>query len=211
MSSKRFFTLSLRALFFLILIMGLQFQEEKTHAQSLSGYPIHAKAKVVDEARVEAFANIRQRIDLSDVPKNDPQYLQNQAALRRKVDIVGDRMFTRFQNGGYSVSKLCNQYTYYYYPNGNLMLVEEESSPTYFNASCKEQFPKKSFKYSYPSGRLTGVSIDPSNFESFVFAPDETLAFHYVGERCYDHFGRPCGRRETFQIIPPRKTVRVGP
>lgn len=203
----------MKRLFWTILacsVLGCGLQQLESNAESNQGawYP---KAYSVDQARVEAFKDVHTVVDLSEVPKRDPEFLENHKALRRKVDIIGDRMYTRFQQGAYSVSKLCDTNTYYYYPDGRLVLVQQETSPTYYNPSCKESFPKKSYKYSYPSGRLTGVVVDPNNFESFVFAPDESLAFHWVGKQCYDNFSRRCGSRETFQTIPPRTTSRINP
>jgi hypothetical protein len=166
------------------------------------------KAWLIDEARVEAFTDIQRTLDLSEIPDLDPNMLENQESVRRKQDIVGERLYSRFRDGAYSVSKLCDPRTYYYYPNGKLIMVEEETAPPYYNNSCKKPFPKKSYKYLYPSGRLSGVSVDISNYESFVFAPDGTLNFHWVGSTCYDRYGNRCKGREAFQVIPPRRATR---
>lgn len=181
---------------------------QSIQAQSIKANVSKSKSWSIDTARAEAFLEAPKVLDLSEYTAIDPHLIENKEARINKQDIRSERIFTKFDNGDYSVTRLCSKRSFYYRPNGQLVLVEDESVPSYYDSTCRGEFPKKSFKYTYPTGRLVGVSIDVNSFESFVFAPDGSLAFHWLGNRCYDGNGARCGNRKSYRKLPPNKEIK---
>lgn len=140
----------------------------------------------VDSAREEAFRGASPRMDLSRFPATDPYLRQHHVARLIRREHVGDRLLTYFDNGSYGVSQAGSLQGVYYNASGRLFAVDFDLGKDY---------PIKSYKYSYPSGRLLSVSISVSAGEDFVFTPDGQLSAHWVGDQCFDATGAQLGNR----------------
>jgi len=141
----------------------------------------------VEKARQEALKYIPDPFDTRIVESADPHYAENQRAKQLHQQQVGNRTLTFFTTGGYGVSELGSTLAYYYDKDGHLQFLEVGHG--------ESKYPYKSYKFSYPSGKLLSVSLNITPLESYVFGPGGILAGHWVGPYCYDTHGNPQGLR----------------
>jgi hypothetical protein len=145
----------------------------------------------VDMARDEAFKDAKPVVDLTGYPSSDPHYKQHLVARLLKKEKVGNRIITFFDMGFYSVSEMGSDRGFYYTPKGDLYAVDFDTS---------EDFPIKSYKHQYPSGRLMNISITVGPGEDFVFKPNGDLVAHWIGDNCYDAQGRVTMSRTASEV-----------
>ncbi|MBY0404141.1 MAG: hypothetical protein K2X66_09600, partial [Cyanobacteria bacterium] len=124
--------------------LSLSGYSQGQNVPGIQGAVTNSKSMSVDAAKAEAFLEARPVIDMSEFPKVDPHYFENREAIKSRRDRVGNHIYTKFESGLYSVSTVCENRVFYYRQNGELQMVEEETSPSYYNSSCKTTFPKKS-------------------------------------------------------------------
>ena len=137
-----------------------------------------------ERAKEEAFRNVRTKIDVSTYPAKDPDFEENQQALKENKNRVSDRFVTAEPPIGYVVSKLNKEghakITFFYKQDGQLIALRLFSTA---------DFPHSAYIYcaaneciegdlKYQTGELMSVSFHPSDIEVFYFRPDGHLNAH---------------------------------
>jgi hypothetical protein len=134
----------------------------------------------VDFARKQAFDNVQYSIDTSNYPPDDPHYSLNQKAGKEGKMMVKDWLITFYSDGSYGVKPFQDKKALFFSPSGKLESISIDDQLNY---------PKKTYKYSYPEGKLIYSVISPSEGNNFLFLPDGKLDAHWIGDTCYDENG----------------------
>jgi len=93
-----------------------------------------------------------------------------------------------FNNNSYYSIRYSNEDQGYYYDySGKLQGVDFDVGDSY---------PVKTYKHSYPSGKILSLSVYVSENECYVFSPDGALLSHWIGMNCYDIKGNIISTRE---------------
>lgn len=146
----------------------------------------YASAWTPEEAREKAFSSIQSRVDISGYPSKDPNFEENQQALKDNKEMVGDRFITANDDPliAYVVSKLDKQgrplVTMFYGKDGHLNGVRLFSNIDYPKSAyiyCMQD-ECNTGKNKYGVGDLMSVSFHPSEREVFYFSPDRQLDAH---------------------------------
>jgi len=135
-----------------------------------------------EPARQEAFRDIEYKIDVSQYPTIDPDFAENQEAIKKGQEFIKDRYITvNTEPPMYVVSKLDNkkdpQITMFYGMDGHLLVVRLFSSPDY---------PRASYMYcigdtengKYQPGELRSVEFHVSLADTYFFGPDGSFRGH---------------------------------
>lgn len=134
----------------------------------------------------EAFRDVQYNIDVSQYPASDPDFKENQQALKAGQEEVGNRFVTANAEPpiAYVVSGLDQKgrqlSTMFYGSDGRLLAVRIFSQVDY---------PKTAFIYcvdncdegegkTHKSGELMSVSFHPSEAEVFYFLPNGQCTGH---------------------------------
>lgn len=142
------------------------------------------KQWTVETARREAFKNVQYKIDPSKYASQDPDFLENQEAIKRGQERVEDRYVTQNPEPpiGYVVSRLNKKgkptITMFYAGDGRLMSMRLFSDLDYPRTAyiyCIEDH-LTSGKRVYRSGELMSVSFRPSKHEEFYFTPEQEFS-----------------------------------
>ena len=134
-----------------------------------------------ESARKEAFKDLKLTVDIEKYPSFDPDFIENQKALKENKQKVGDRYVTMEPSiGGYMVSKIDDKgyplITMAYSNAGELLTVRLFSSNSY---------PKNAYVYvvkgdnKYKPGQLLFVSFHVSNHEMYNFNPEGKCTAHF--------------------------------
>ena len=152
-------------------------------------YPAGAKTLkggvkyTVKQAREEAFANVEYTLPQSIIKANltDPNYKENQKAIKLGATELPDRSIGYFSDGGYAIIYKNNKYIVYYYKeNGKLYSIEKRESLI---------APTKSFDYNV-EGKLESITLILSPVDMYIFNLKGELKGHWVGNKCYDKNGK---------------------
>ncbi|MEI8349475.1 MAG: hypothetical protein WCI77_04935 [Candidatus Omnitrophota bacterium] len=116
-----------------------------------------------EKAKQEALRGIKYSIDISQYPAVDPDFDENQQAIKKGQQSIKDRFVTiDTQLPVYVVSKMDNkknqQITMFYGMDGRLLIVRLFSSPDYPRAS-----------YMYCVGDTENGKYQPGQLRSFEF------------------------------------------
>jgi hypothetical protein len=134
----------------------------------------------VESARLEAFGDLKTSIDVAQFPSFDPDFTENQKALREGRERVKDRFVTNEPSiGAYIVSKLDDKshpkITMMYNNEGQLLTIRLFSGSVY---------PRKAYTYvvkgdeQHKPGKLLMVSFHVSSREMFNFTPQGECTAH---------------------------------
>jgi len=163
--------------------------EDIKNAKADSGFKLpSAETNSVDEgqwneesARKEAFKDLQLTADIKIYPAFDPDFVENQKALKENRRRVGDRFITMEPSiKGYMLSRIDASghptITMAYSNTGELLTVRLFSSDTY---------PKKAYVYivkgdnAYKPGQLLFVSFHVSDHEMYNFNPEGKCTAHF--------------------------------
>ena len=152
------------------------------------------KVWTVDSARKEVFKNAKTWVDVSHYPATDPNFNTNKDLIDRKQFDGMGRHIILFSTGDYSVryyNTIAEVYTYD--ANGNLLDIEYTLYPSniYTRKDLDKYeneviYPLKTYKHSYPDGKIMGIILGVSDTEAFAFLPNRELIQHCIGDKCYD-------------------------
>ena len=144
--------------------------------------PASAERWTEESARQEAFRNIQLQTDVSQYAAVDPDFEENQKALKLGIEELGDRFITKNDEPpvSYVVSFDKDGKTMFYGSDGHLLAVRTVSGFDY---------PRSKYIYcvastcdndgeEVKSGELMSVSIDVSDNEVFYFLPDGRCTGH---------------------------------
>jgi len=139
-----------------------------------------------ETARKEAFRDVNYNIDITQYPASDPDFQENQNALKTGRGRVGNRFVSSNPEPpvGYVVSTLDKKghpiITMFYRKDGSLLSVRLFSRPEYprvayiYSVEAAYQEMGKEFK----PGELLSVSFHISGREAFYFNPDGQCTGH---------------------------------
>lgn len=143
----------------------------------------YAQSWTEETARQEALRDIKYNIDVSQYPPIDPDFAENQQAIKKGQEYVKDRFITvHTEPPMYVVSKINNkripQITMFYGMDGKLLVVRLFSSSDY---------PRASYIYrvgdtengKYQPGQLNSFEFHISLTDSYAFGPDGSFRGHY--------------------------------
>lgn len=175
-----------------ILITTLVFVPSLSLAMTLKGAV--EKIWTVDSAREEAFKSAKPSIDVSHYPAIDPNFNTNKDLIDKKQFDVMGRHIVLFSDGSYSVRYYNTIAEVYAYDiNGNLLDIEFTLYPSniYTRKDLDKymdsvQYPLKTYKHSYPSGKIITIILGVSDTEAFAFFPNKEFAQHCIDDKCYD-------------------------
>ena len=141
--------------------------------------PIEAKTLkgevkyTVKQAREEAF---------SKANLTDPNYKENQKAIKYNNVDLNDRHITLYANGDYTIIYKNNlYYEYYYNSQGKLNLIGKRTGLVY---------PTQSYKYNV-SGKLEEVNFYISQDICYIFSANGKFLAKWLGNQGYDSNGNP--------------------
>ena len=144
------------------------------------------KRWTVEGAKQEAFSRVPAQFDISKYPKQDPNFKENQEALKKGEQIVDNRFVTDSPGPpvGYIVSDMIGKgiadMTTFYYPDGRALSIRVFSGP---------KLPRAAYIYCldicdsgkgeiYQTGELVSVAWHVSDREVFYFSPKGKLNGH---------------------------------
>lgn len=152
----------------------------------------------IQDAREEVFRGAKGTIDTWGFPSRDPDRAANLKAIAEKRSVSSGRKITVFDTKDYAVSAECSLESRYYDSSGELYLVQYNSSPSYSTEYCDQDFPIKSLRYDFPSGKLIQASFSPKRLDDYVYEADGSFLGHWLGSKCYNADGSICGYRRSF-------------
>jgi hypothetical protein len=161
---------------------------EKTLQASVS------KTWTVEMARDEAFRQAKPIIDVSQYSSLDPNFLENQQAVKKGGGQSHGRTVTVFHQGNSIYYGVDGRF---YLENGALIAVQ---------FTVGEGYPKKVYKHAasnifetsgIQSGQLMTVGITIRPEESFLFDAKGRLLAHWKDKNCYKDDDSFCGTRMT--------------
>jgi len=140
-----------------------------------------------ETARKEAFHNIKRNINITQYSAIDPNFEENQKALREGRIRVADRLIIAYTepSKGYAVSKMddgdniCS--SMFYEKDGRLLSVQLFSRQGYPRTACTYCVDKKSYRRKnevYEPGELMRVSLHISDEEQFYFKQNGHFVAH---------------------------------
>ena len=136
----------------------------------------------VNEARIEAFTNTPNKIDIKKFAQNfsDPNYDKNKNAIKKNKLEFKNRFIYAFSDGTYCITyKDNNKIGYYYNTDGSLYAIDIDINDTY---------PKKSIGYDI-NGNIESVILILSEKEQYIFDLNKKLIAHWIGNNGYDENG----------------------
>ena len=139
----------------------------------------YAQRWTEESARQEAFRDVKYHIDVSPYATVDPDFQENQQALKAGIEEVDGRFITKNDElSGYLVSKLDKRrrplITMFYRDDGRLMYIRLFSGMEYPRVAyiyCVEDNCRDGDKI-YQPGELRSISLRVSEREEFYFLPD---------------------------------------
>jgi len=135
------------------------------------------------KARHEALKNIERQIDTQYFKSKDEQYFEHVKSREQNPNLKFENaQVTYFSGGEYSVVHEGEKNVQYYTQEGRLFKVSVCDVPF----SDNWNYPRRCIEYGYPHGKFLSVSMDVSPEESYVFAPDGTLLYHWKDEQGFD-------------------------
>ena len=143
--------------------------------------PASAERWTEENARQEAFRNIQLQADVSRYAAVDPDFEENQKALKLNIETVGNRFITKNDDPiiSYIVSYMDDK-TMFYGSDGHLLAVRTVSGFDYPRIKyiyCVADTCDNDGKEA-KSGELMSVSVDVSDNEVFYFLPDGRCTGH---------------------------------
>ena len=159
-----------RIIIFCVLIITLILPVE---AKVLEGSVTYEANKAWETAMSYAEKTIPQEIIDSHLV--DPDYEENQVAIKYKIPQLGEKCITYYSDGTYTIVELNNSsqgYAYSYDPNGNLVcvmrwvktsfckLVYYYDTSNVMTAVNYEYNPNKAYIFDAKTGKLKGYWID---------------------------------------------------
>ena len=139
----------------------------------------------VKQAREEAFSNVEYTLPQSPqsiIKANltDPNYKENQKAIKYNNVDLNDRHITLYANGDYTIIYKNNlYYEYYYNSQGKLNLIGKRTGLVY---------PTQSYKYNV-SGKLEEVNFYISQDICYIFSANGKFLAKWLGNQGYDSNG----------------------
>lgn len=147
--------------------------------------PVFAKAPeknwTVEMAQKEALKAIKMERNLTWAPQRDPYYKENMNAKSQSKTQVETRTLTFFSNGNYAVYEDKSIITFYFDQNGYLYAVAYDLGKDY---------PIKCYKFKYPGGKLSTVTVEVNDNDSYIFDQSGNHLYHWSGNKCYDARGK---------------------
>lgn len=176
--------------FSVLLTFSLPALAEKTLQASV------LKVWTVEMARDAAFRQAKPMIDVSHYPSMDPDFFENQQAVKKGGG----------QSHGHTVTVFNQGHSIYYGVDGKFYLETGALIAVQFTVG--EGYPKKVYKHAasnvfetagIQSGQLMTVGITIRPDESFLFDAKGTLLAHWKDKNCYKDDGSFCGTRMTLK------------
>jgi hypothetical protein len=167
---------------------------------ALLGNASALSASLADDARIEAFKNLKPNIDITNLPKLDPYMVSNNNCLIRGERHCENREITKFATHDYSVRypDLLPNLVFFYSPDGVISALQINDA--------SENYPYRSYTYSATddlsdgrtakSGELMLVGLTVSSGDTYLFKANGALDAHWVGDKCYLPDGTSCGSRQ---------------
>lgn len=150
------------------------------------------------QARREALKNIERQIDLQFFKSKDENFLENVRLREQNPNLrFANRQVTFFTGGEYAVVYEGEPIVNYYTAQGDLFKVSVCSEPF---GDDTWNYPRRCIEYRYPDGSFLTVSLDVSPEESYVFAPDGTLLYHWKDEQGFDINGNSVWERWNYDV-----------
>ena len=162
-----------------ILIISMMMFALPLEAKTLKG----GVKYTVKQAREEAFSNVEYTLPQSIIKANltDPNYKENQKAIKLGATELKDRYIQHFSDGGYGIAYKTNLYNVYYYKRDGLLdVIEIWESLTP---------PMKTMRYNI-HGDLEEISLFITAENSYVFDINGNLKCHWIGKNGYDKYGK---------------------
>lgn len=135
----------------------------------------------VEMAQKEALKAMKLEKNLTWAPRRDPYYTENVNAKNQNKDNINSRYLTFFSNGSYAVYEDKSIITFYFDKNGYLFAVSYDLGADY---------PIRSYKFNYPGGKLSTISVEISDQHSFIFDNTGNHLYEWKGDNCYDSTGK---------------------
>ena len=142
-------------------------------------------------ARNTAFENITENFPNKLLLANiiDPNYEENQNALRSGKINLKNRELCKFSSGIYGVRYKNDPYrAYYYTKDGRLDYTDEKSRLSY---------PHNVTTYNL-KGNPIGSAYYVSKYEQYIFDKDKNLTTHWIGNIGYDKNGNVKASRKYY-------------
>lgn len=161
----------------------------------------------IDEIRQKAIQNIEYVKDVSMFNPKDPNYKENQKALKAKVSFIKNRYIEYYSDKTYSVEILNNQFLSKYFiydSNGNLVFICYQKFPKtikniddYIKSIMDNTiYPKKVYKYNYPKGRLHSFSYDFNPTYQYIFKSNGEFIEYWLDDNAFDFEGKLILKRD---------------
>lgn len=134
-----------------------------------------------ESARKEVFKDLKLTTDIKAYPATDPDFIENQKALKNNRQRVADRFITMEPSiNGYMVSKMDDKghpsITMAYSNTGELLTVRLFSSNTYPRKACVYIVKGDN---TYKPGQLLFVSFHVSDHEMYDFNSEGKCTAHF--------------------------------
>lgn len=160
------------------------------------------------KARQEALKNIERQIDVQFFKAKDAHFFENIKLREQNPNLTFvDRQITFFSGGEYAVVYQGEKNVHYYTQAGDLFKVSVCDLPF----RDEWQYPRRCIEYGYPSGKFLTISMDVSPEESYIFALDGNLLYHWKDEQGFDAHGNTVWERwndrETIEKEQRQKTL----
>ena len=148
-----------------------------------------------EKAKEQAFQNVQTKIDVTKYPSQDPNFEENQAALKQDNKHVGGRFVTKATAGNYVVFEEIKEgegslpaQTMFYNKNGHLISIRlspQKDYPRVAYIYCvqNECEHRKGGGPAYQSGSLMSVSLHLENGEMFYFTDGGELIRHFLNRK----------------------------
>lgn len=171
-----------------------------------------SKESFIDEIKEKAFEDIIYNKNVSMFKPADPDYKENQKAIKNGLYFIKNRYITYYSNSFYTVNIFdnltFNRY-FIYTSNGNLVSICYQKFPKhikdvndYYRSIMDDSiYPLKVYKYSYPKGDLIDVSYDVTVKHQYVFKPNGEFIRYWLDNNAYDPEGNLILQRDIKPFI----------
>lgn len=136
----------------------------------------------VENARIEAFSDIEENINIRDYEKYliDKNKNENLKLLSKNKSQCSDRYMMKYSDSEYAIMyKVNTKNAYYYNKDGQLQSI---------GISYSEIYPKKGVMYDL-NGQILTTVLTVSYNNDYIFDLNKKLIFHWIGRNCYNESG----------------------
>lgn len=140
----------------------------------------------VQKAKEELFNNMEYLKDLGWASPTDINYKLIMNAIKQGKSKVKNYNITVFYDDNldfesYAINEEGKSNSFFFDSSGNLESVSYDYH--------KNNYPRKIYNYTYPSGKLNHASLIIAPGDSYIFEPDGTFNCHWVNHKSYDENG----------------------